>query len=177
MRHRYRQIAQRAQIGFLSIHLYSDISIAFQRNQNRDLSKRVSNISIENIYSKYQFSNDDLIINTTDRGITIEYLYKILQRIEQAYHQPEQCRIEPEINQQNFMYQIDQKLRKLISKYLKEEFENNEKFKIINEKKIYAEMINGKRQTFLELIRQKFIILNENEDIEQTFQQYLQDNN
>jgi energy-coupling factor transporter ATP-binding protein EcfA2 len=177
MRHRYRQIAQRAQIGFLSIHLYSDISIAFQRNQKRDLSKRVSNISIENIYSKYELSNDDLIIDTTDRGITIEHLNKILQHIEQACNQPEQCRIEPEINQQNFIYQIDQRLRKFLSKYLKEEFENNEKFKIINEKKFYAEIINNKRQTFLELIRQKFIILNDNEDIEQIFQQYLQENN
>ena len=33
MRHRYRQIAQRAQIGFASIHLYSNLTIALQRNQ------------------------------------------------------------------------------------------------------------------------------------------------
>ena len=52
MRHRYRQIAQRGQIGFASIHLYSNLSVALQRNQKRELSKRVSNLSIENIYSK-----------------------------------------------------------------------------------------------------------------------------
>ncbi len=186
MRHRYRQIAQRAQIGFISIHLYSNLSIALQRNQKREISKRVSNISIENIYSKYELSNDDLVINTTDRGLTSEHLNKILQRIEQACNEPEQQiniiddeqrRRETEINQQNFIYQIDQRLRKFISKYLKEEFSNNEKFKIVNEKKIYAEMINDKRQKFLELIRKKFILLNDNEDIEQIFQRFLQENN
>jgi energy-coupling factor transporter ATP-binding protein EcfA2 len=186
MRHRYRQIAQRAQIGFVSIHLYSNLSIALQRNQKREISKRVSNISIENIYSKYELSNDDLVINTTDRGLTSEHLNKILQRIEQACNEPEQQiniiddeqrRRETEINQQNFIYQIDQRLRKFISKYLKEEFSNNEKFKIVNEKKIYAEMINDKRQKFLDLIRHKFILLNNNEDIEQIFQRFLQENN
>ncbi len=185
MRHRYRQIAQHAQIGFASIHLYSNLSIAIQRNQKRELSKRVSNLSIENIYSKYELSNDDLIINTNDRGLTIEHLNKILQRIEQACHEPEQQinliddeqrRIDTEINQQNFIYQTDQRLRKFISKYLKEQFSNNEKFKITDEKKIYAEMINDKRQRFLELIKRKFILLNTNEDLEQIFQQFLQEN-
>ncbi|CAF3434806.1 unnamed protein product [Rotaria sp. Silwood1] len=33
MRHRYHQIAQRAQIGFAIIHLYANITIAHQRNQ------------------------------------------------------------------------------------------------------------------------------------------------
>ena len=64
-----------------------------------------------------------------------------------------------------------------ISKYLKEQFSNNEKFKIINEKKLYAEMINDKRQKFLELIKRKFILLNDNENLEQIFEQFLQENN
>jgi hypothetical protein len=186
MRHRYRQIAQRGQIGFVSIHLYSNLSIALQRNQKREISKRVSDISIENIYSKYEFSNDDLIIDTTDRGLTSEHLNKILQRIEQACNEPEQQiniideeqrRRETEINQQNFIYQIDQRLRKFISKYLKEKFEKNEKFQITNEKKIYEEMINDQRQRFLDLIRRKFILVNDDEDLEQIFERFLQEKN
>jgi tRNA uridine 5-carbamoylmethylation protein Kti12 len=186
MRHRYRQIAQRGQIGFVSIHLYSNLSIALQRNQKREISKRVSDISIENIYSKYEFSDDDLIIDTTDRGLTSEHLNKILRRIEQACNEPEQQiniideeqrRKETEINQQNFIYQIDQRLRKFISKYLKEKFEKNEKFQIINEKKIYAEMINDKRQRFLDSIRRKFILVNDYEDLEQIFERFLQEKN
>lgn len=182
MRHRYYQIAQRAQIGFLTIHLSSDLSIALERNEKRELSQRVSKNSIENIYSKYEFSNDDFIINTTNRGITSEDLNKTLQRIEYACHHPEkmidminseQRRIETEINENNFLYQIDQKLRKFISKYLKQEFENNEKYQIVNEKKLYAETINNKRHEFLELIRQKHLLLNLHDDIEQIFQQFL----
>ncbi|CAF3310569.1 unnamed protein product, partial [Rotaria sp. Silwood2] len=124
MRHRYHQIAQRVQIGFAIIHLYSNISIALQRNQKREISKRVSNISIENIYSKYDLSNDDLIIDTTNQGLTSEHLHRILQRIEQACNEPEQQLniindeeryLATEINQQNVIYQIDQKLRKFIS--------------------------------------------------------------
>ena len=38
-------------------------------------------------------------------------------------------------------------------------------------------MINDKRQKFLDLIRQKFILLNNNDNIEQLFQQFLQENN
>jgi len=187
MRHRYRQIAQRAQIGFVSIHLYSTLSIALQRNQNREISKRVSNLSIENIYSKYELSNDDFMIDTTDRGLTSGHLNKILQRIEQACNEPEQQiniiddeqqrQIATEINQQNMIYQVDQRLRKFISNYLKEEFSNRNKFNIKNEKKLYAEMINEKRQTFLELIKQKFILLNDNEDVEQRFERFLQEKN
>ncbi len=186
MRHRYRQIAQRAQIGFVSIHLYSNLSIALQRNRKRELSKRVSDVSIENIYSKYEFANDDLVIDTTDRGLTIEHLQRILQRIEQACNEPEkqvnvideeQRQRDTEINQQNFIYQIDQRLRKFISKYLKEEFAINEKFHATNEKKIYAEMINEKRQEFLDSIRQKIIVLNDDDDIENVFRRFLQKNN
>jgi tRNA uridine 5-carbamoylmethylation protein Kti12 len=185
MRHRYRQIAQHAQIGFVSIHLYSNLSIALQRNEKRELSKRVSDLSIENIYSKYEFSNDDLIINTTDRGLTVQHLNRILQRIEQACNEPEQQiniiddeqrRIATEINQQNLVYQMDQKLRKFISKYLKEQFSNNDKFKITDDKKLYAEMINDKRQRFLELIKRKFILLNDNEDLEQIFTKFIHEN-
>ncbi|CAF1045493.1 unnamed protein product [Rotaria sordida] len=186
MRHRYHQIAQRAEIGFAIIHLYSNIIIALERNQKRHISKRVSNISIENIYSKYDLSNDDLIINTTNQGLTCEHLHQILQRIKQACNKPEQQlnlidnneqrRLATEINQQNIIYQIDQKLRKFISKYLKEEFLNNEKFQIINEKKLYAEMINNKRQIFLELIKHKLILFNNNEDIENLFEQFLKEN-
>lgn len=183
MRHRYQQIAQRAHIGFVSIHLYSNLSTALQRNRKRELSKRVSDISIENIYSKYELANDDLVIDTTDRGLTIEHLKRILQRIEQACNEPEeqasvideeQRRRDTEINQQNLIYQIDQKLRKFISKYLKEEFTTNEKFHTANEKKIYAEMINDKRQEFLDSIRQRLILLNDNDDLEHIFRQFLQ---
>ncbi|CAF3046437.1 unnamed protein product [Rotaria sp. Silwood2] len=119
MRHRYHQIAQRVQIGFAIIHLYSNISIALQRNQKREISKRVSNISIENIYSKYDLSNDDLIIDTTNQGLTSEHLHRILQRIEQACNEPEQQLniindeeryLATEINQQNVIYQISQTL-------------------------------------------------------------------
>ncbi|CAF4319172.1 unnamed protein product, partial [Adineta steineri] len=85
----------------------------------------------------------------------------------------EQRRIATEINQQNMIYQIDQKLRKFISKYLKEQFSSNDKFQIANEKKIFAEMINNKKQNFLELIKQRFILLNDNEDIEKIFEQFL----
>ncbi|CAF1054042.1 unnamed protein product [Adineta steineri] len=186
MRHRYHQIAQRAQIGFVAIHLYSNISTAYQRNQNRDISKRVSNSSIENIYLKYELSHDEFLINTTDRGLTTEHLHRILQRIEQACNEPEQQinmideeqrRIATEINEQNMIYQIDQKLRKFISKYLKEQFSSNDKFQIVNEKKFYAEMINNKKQKFLELIKQRFILLNDNENIEKIFQQFLHEKN
>ncbi|CAF1314250.1 unnamed protein product [Adineta steineri] len=186
MRHRYHQIAQRAQIGFVSIHLYSNISTAYQRNENRDISKRVSNSSIENIYLKYELSHDDFLINTTDQGLTTEHLHRILQRIEQACNEPEQQinmideeqrRIATEINQQNMIYQIDQRLRKFISKYLKEQFSKNDKFQIVNEKKLYAEMINNKKQKFLELIKQRFILLNDNEDIEKIFEQFLHEKN
>ncbi|CAF1021486.1 unnamed protein product [Adineta steineri] len=182
MRHRYHQIAQRAQIGFVSIHLYSNISTAYQRNENRDISKRVSNSSIENIYLKYELSHDDFLINTTDRGLTTEHLHRILQRIKQACNEPEQQinmideeqrRIATEINQQNMIYQIDQRLRKFISKYLKEQFSKNDKFQIVNEKKTFAEMINNKKQKFLELIKQRFILLNDNENIEKIFEQFL----
>ncbi|CAF0946946.1 unnamed protein product [Rotaria sp. Silwood1] len=185
MRHRYHQIAQRAQIGFAIIHLYANITIAHQRNQKRDISKRVSNITIENIYSKYDLSNDDLIIDTTNQGLTSEHLHIVLQRIEQACNEPEQQlnivnneqrRLATEINQQNIIYQTDQKLRKFISKHLKEEFSHNEKFKTSNEKKIYAEMINNQRQTFLELIKHKLILLNNNTDIEDLFEQFLKEN-
>ena len=181
MRHRYRQIAQRGQIGFVVIHLYSNLSVALQRNQNREESKRVSKNSIENIYSKYELSNDDLVLDTTDRGLTTEHLHQILQRIEQACREPEQQtsvideeqrRKETEINQQNLIYQIDQKLRKFISKYLKEAFEKNEKFQITNEKKIYAEMINDKRQRFLDLIRHKLISFDDNENVEEMFRYF-----
>jgi tRNA uridine 5-carbamoylmethylation protein Kti12 len=178
MRHRYRQIAQRANIGFTSIHLYSNLSVALQRNRKREISKRVSDLSIENIYSKYELFNEDLVINTTDRGLTTEHLNQILQRIEQACQEPEQLlnviddeqrRKATEINQQNLIYQIDQRLRKFISKYLQE------KFKIINEKKVYAEMVNDKRQKFLQLIKQRFILTNNNEDVEQIFKRFLEE--
>ena len=85
----------------------------------------------------------------------MEHLNEILQRIDRACQEPEQQinliddeqrRIATEMNQQNFIYQIDQRLRKFISKYLKEHFLNNEKFKITDEKKLYAERINDKRQ-------------------------------
>ena len=83
-------------------------------------------------------SDDDLVIDTTYRGLTIEHLNKVLQRIEQACNQPEQQtnviddeqrRIATEVNHRNLIYQVDQRLRKFISKYLKEEFSKNEKFK------------------------------------------------
>jgi tRNA uridine 5-carbamoylmethylation protein Kti12 len=182
MRHRYRQIAQRAHIGFVSIHLYSNLSTALQRNRKRELSKRVSDVSIENIYSKYELANDNFVIDTTDRGLTTEHLQRILQRIEQACNEPEeqinvideeQRRRDTEINLQNLIYQIDQRLRKFISKYLKEEFAADEKFRTANEKKIYAEMINDKRQEFLDSIRRKIIVLNDNEDIEYIFKRFL----
>ena len=186
MRHRYHQMAQRAQIGFTSIHLYSTLNIALQRNQKRELSKRVSNSSIENIYSKYDLSDDDLVINTTCRGLTTEHLIKILQRIQQACDQPEQQvtiiddeqrQIATQINHRNLIYQSDQRLRKFISKYLKEEFSKNEKFNTTNEKKQYAEMVNDKKQTFLELLKQNLISLDDKEDIETVFEQFLQENN
>ena len=186
MRHRYRQIAQRAQIGFTSIHLYSTLTIALQRNRKRESSKRVSNFSIENIYSKYDLPNDDLVINTTCRGLTTEHLIKILQRIQQACDQPEQQvniiddeqrQIATEINYRNLIYQSDQRLRKFISKYLKDEFSKNEKFNTTNEKKQYAEMINDKKQTFLELLKQNLISLDDKEDIVTVFEQFLYENN
>ncbi|CAF1017127.1 unnamed protein product [Rotaria magnacalcarata] len=188
MRHRYRQIAQRVKIGFASIHLHSNLTIALERNKKRHISKRVSNVSIENIFSKYDLSTDDLMVDTTSRGLTSEHLHRILQRIQQACNEPEQQLVNiiddeqrrraTEINQQNMIYQIDQKLRKFISKHLNNEFLHNEKFKIANEKKLYAEMINNKRQTFLELIKQKFIFIHDNhDDIENRFEQFLNENN
>lgn len=180
MRHRYYQIAQRAQIGFLVIHLYANISIAIERNEKRDIFQRVSNRSIENIYSKYEFLSDDFIVDTTERGLTSEHLNQILQRIEYAYQHPiitindeQQRQIETEINEKNFLYQSDQKLRKFISKYLKQEFETNEKYQSNNEKKLYAEMINNKRQEFLELLRQKILLLDSHDNIEDIFQEFL----
>lgn len=182
MRHRYRQIAQRAHLGFLSIHLHSNLSTALQRNSKRDLSKRVSNISIENIYSKYELSDEDLRIDTTDRGLTSEHLQIILRAIEQACAHPEevrnvideeQRRKDREINEENRLYQIDQRLRKYLSKYFKEEFQIKEKFTDSNSKKIYAEKINKKRQEFLDLIRGKCLHINNDHQIEQNFQEFL----
>lgn len=182
MRSRYRQIAQHAQIGFVVVHLYSSLSTATQRNQQREQSKRVSQSSIENIFSKYEFNDGDLVINTNDYGLTIEDLQRLLERIEQACLQPErpmstiddeQRRRETEINQRNVIYQIDQKLRKFISKYLKEQFECDVKYQKNNEKKSLAESINSKRQEFLELIRRNLLSFNENENIENLFEEYL----
>ncbi|UJR23077.1 hypothetical protein I4U23_026100 [Adineta vaga] len=177
MRQRYRQIAQRAHIGFLIIHLYSNFSIAYQRNQQRDSFKRVSDFTIENIYSKYELFPEEFLINTTDRGLISEHIQNILQQIEKACREPEQIidnindeqrRLATEINQQNFIYQLDQKLRKLISKYLQEDHSKLDK-------KLYAEMINTRRREFLELIKRKFILLNINDNIEDIFQSFLKE--
>lgn len=187
MRHRYRQIAQRIQSGFACVHIYSTLEVALERNQQRKLSKRVSNVTVENIFSKYDLTDDDFIIDTTNKGLTSEHLNKILQRIEKSCNEPEQQwalihdeqrRLATEINQQNMIYQADQKLRKFISKYLKEQFSNNEKFQLANEKKSYAEMINNKRLMFLELIKQRLIIIDDqNDDTENLFEQFLKENN
>jgi len=173
MRTRYRQIAQRAELGFVVVHLYSSLPIAIQRNQQREPSNRVEQSSIENIFSKYEFNDEDLIINTNDYGLTIEDLRRLFERIKQACLQPEQRRREPEINEQNFVHQIDQKLRKFVSKYLKEQFECDSKFQSNNEKKSLAETINQKRQEFFELIRRNLLTLNENENIEDLFKEFL----
>ena len=180
MRHRYRQIAQRAHLGFLVIHLHSKLSTALQRNARRELTQRVSNHSIENIYSKYEFDDDDLRIDTDDRGLTSEHLQTIVQRIECACQQPEellnvideeQRRRDRQINEENVIYQIDQRLRKFISNYLKEQFQIEEKYSDSKEKKIFAEKINQKRQEFLEFIRRKSLQF---EQIERTFQEFVE---
>lgn len=182
MRHRYRQIAQRAHLGFLSIHLHSNLSIALQRNSQRDPSKRVSNVSLENIYSKYEFSDEDLLIDTTDRGLTSEHLQRILRMIEHACAHPEEVRYvidedqrrkDREMNEENRLYQLDQRLRKSLSKYLKDQFEIKKKFTDSNSKKIYAEKINEKRQEYLELIRRKCLHITDDHQIEQNFYEYL----
>ncbi|CAF1600262.1 unnamed protein product, partial [Adineta ricciae] len=176
MRHRYRQIAQRAHIGFMIIHLYSNFSVAYQRNQRRESSKRVSASTMENIYSKYELFPEELLINTTLRGLTSEHLQEIFHRIDKSCREPEdtveniddeQRRIATEINQRNFMYQLDQKLRKFLSKYL-QDFSQNEK-------KLYAEKINKHRQEFLDLVKQKFILVNTDDDVEEVFRRFLQE--
>ena len=178
MRHRYRQIAQRAHCGFLIVHLYSNFAVAYQRNQQRECSKRVSASTMENIYSKYELFPKELLINTTVRGLTSEHLQEILRRIDKSCREPEemmdnideeQRRMATEINQRNFMYQLDQKLRKFLSKYL-QDFSQNEK-------KLYAEKINKHRQEFLDLVKRKFILVNTDDDIEQVFRHFLKEQN
>ena len=185
MRHRYLQIAQRAQIGFACIHLRSDVSLALERNRRREVSARVSDLSIENIFSKYEYGNDDLIVDISRAGLSTVHLERIVQRIEQACREPErvapvvddeQRRLATEINDENVAYQIDQKLRKFISKYLKDEFSSKEKFQGTDEKRRHAENVNAKRQAFLELIKQRRIPIDSNEDIEHTFRRFLDEN-
>lgn len=186
MRHRYRQIAQRAHLGFLVIHLHSKLSTALQRNARREIVARVSNQSIENIFSKYEFNDDELRIDTTDRGLTSEHLQMIIQRIERACQHPEEFRNvidddeqrqrDRQINEENIMHQIDQRLRKFISNYLKEQFQNEgEKSSTDKEKKkIMAEKINQNRQEYLELIRRKVLQFNQDDQIERHFQEFFQ---
>jgi tRNA uridine 5-carbamoylmethylation protein Kti12 len=185
MRHRYRQIAQRVQIGFACIHLRSDVSVALERNRRREASARVSDLSIENIFSKYEYGNDDLIVDISRAGLSAAHLGRIVQRIEQACREPErvtpvvddeQRRLATEINDENVAYQIDQKLRKFISKYLKDEFSSKEKFQATDEKRRHAENVNAKRQAFLESVKQRLIPIDSNEDIEHTFRRFLDEN-
>ena len=185
MRHRYRQIAQRAQIGFACIHLRSDVSLALERNRRRQASARVSDLSIENIFSKYEYDDDDLIVDTSHAGVSVAHLERIVQRIERACREPErvapavddaQRRLATEINDENMAYQIDQKLRKFISKYLKDEFSSKERFPGTDEKRRHAENVNANRQAFLDLVKQRVITIDPNEDIEHTFQRFLDEN-
>ena len=185
MRHRYRQIAQRVQIGFACIHLRSDVSLALERNRRRAASARVSDLSIENIFAKYEYGDGDLIVDISRAGLSAAHLERIVQRIEQACREPErvapgvddeQRRLATEVNDENAAYQIDQKLRKFISKYLKDAFVSKEKFQGTDEKRRHAENVNARRQAFLELIKQRRIPIHSNEDIEHTFRRFLDEN-
>ena len=186
MRHRYRQIAQRAQIGFAAIHLHSTLSVALQRNQRRHPTQRVTDLSLEHIYAKYEHSPEDLRVDTTERGLTISHLRRVLRRIEQACDEPEplpssivdeeQRRRATEINQTNLTYQLDQRLRKFISTHLNDEFSRNAKFQKTREKKLYAERINEQRQRFLEMIKHGHLQCHDSENIEEMFKQFFEQN-
>lgn len=184
MRHRYRQIAQRAQMGFAAIHLHSTLSAALQRNRRREPTERVTDLSLEHIFGKYEYSPEDLRLDTTEHGLTIDHLRHVLQRVEQACREPEQMpsvivgeeqrRRATEINQTNVIYQLDQRLRKFISTHLNEEFARNARFQITQEKRIYAERINEQRQRFLESIKHGHLQYDDHEDIESIFKRFLE---
>lgn len=179
MRNRYRQIAQRAQIGFAAIHLVADMAVARHRNARRDSAQRVSDRSLENIFSKYELSPTDLTLDTTRSGLTVEHLDEVLQRIDRARREPERLvdlederRRATEINRENFLYQLDQKLRKFVSTHLQKIFATKEKFSTSQAKKLYAEMINEKRQTFFQLIKQGDLS-DSGDELEIRFEQFI----
>lgn len=181
MRHRYRQIAQRAQIGFACVHLHADLFVARKRNRERSPKRRVPDASLENIFTKYEPPTvDELSLDTSERGLTVEHLHQVLQRIQLARSQPEQNlqsmhdeqrRQATQINRDNFLHQTDQKLRKFISKYLQQTFST------VNgpiDKKIFAQKINDQRQLFLQAIRQGSILVSNDQEIESVFEEFFQ---